>query len=94
MAGGRKRKPGVQFKVNLKQRTSLIKKSKGEKQMSLISAVVVLIVIGVILMLVNTYIPMDRKIKSILNGVVLIVVVLWLLQSFGILDDIKGIRLR
>jgi hypothetical protein len=53
-----------------------------------------LIVVGVILWLINTYVPMDGKIKSILNVVVLIVVVLWLLQSFGILDDIKGIRIK
>jgi Flp pilus assembly protein TadB len=64
------------------------------RRMSLISVVVVLIVVGVILWLINTYVPMDGKIKSILNVVVLIVVVLWLLQSFGILDDIKGIRIK
>jgi hypothetical protein len=62
--------------------------------MSLLSLVVVLIVVGVILWLVNTYIPMDAKIKQILNVVVLIVVVLWLLQAFGILGDINGIRIR
>jgi hypothetical protein len=62
--------------------------------MSLISVVVVLIVVGVILWLVNTYIPMDGKIKSILNVVVLIVVVIWLLQSFGILGDLGNIRIK
>lgn len=55
--------------------------------------VVVLIVVGVLLWLVNTYIPMDRKIKNILNIVVLIVVVLWLLQVFGILGSLGGIRI-
>ncbi len=53
--------------------------------MSLISLVVVLIVIGILLWLVNTHIPMDAKIKQILNIVVLIVVVLWLLNVFGLL---------
>lgn len=54
--------------------------------MSLISLVVVLIVVGVLLWLVNSYIPMDGKIKQILNVVVVIVVVLWLLGSvFGVL---------
>lgn len=62
--------------------------------MSLISLVVVLVVIGVILWLVNTYIPMDAKIKSILNIVVLIVVVLWLLQSFGVLGNVNDVRIR
>jgi len=52
----------------------------------------VLIVVGVLLWLVNNYIPMDGKIKGILNAVVVIVVVLWLLQAFGLLGDIAGIR--
>ena len=62
--------------------------------MSLVSLVVVLVVVGVILWLVNTYIPMDNKIKSILNVVVLIVVVLWLLQAFGVLGNIGDVRIR
>lgn len=52
----------------------------------MISVVVTLIVVGVLLWLVNTYIPMDRKIKNILNVVVVICVVVWLLYAFGILD--------
>jgi hypothetical protein len=51
--------------------------------------VIVLIVVGVLLWLINTYIPMDGKIKSILNAVVVIAVVLWLLSVFGILDSLK-----
>ena len=50
--------------------------------MSLISLVIVLIVIGVLLWVANTYIPMDAKIKNILNIVVIIAVVLWLLSVF------------
>jgi len=60
--------------------------------MSLISLVVTLIVIGVLLWLVNTYIPMDGKIKKILNGVVVICVVVWLLFAFGILNHSGDIR--
>ena len=60
--------------------------------MSLLSILLVLVVVGVILWLVNTYIPMDRKIKNILNVVVVIVVIIWLLQAFGLLDPIKGMR--
>ncbi len=57
--------------------------------MSLISLVIVLIVIGVLLWLVNTYVPMDGKIKQIMNAVVVIAVVLWLLSLFvGPLPDI------
>ncbi len=60
--------------------------------MSLLNLVVILIVVGVLLWLVNTYIPMDAKIKSILNVVVVIAVVLWLLQAFGVLGSLGGIR--
>ncbi len=60
--------------------------------MPLISLVIVLIVVGVLLWLVNTYIPMDGKIKSILNGVVVIAVVIWLLQVFGLLGSLQNIR--
>lgn len=60
--------------------------------MSLLNIVVILIVVGVLLWLVNTYIPMDAKIKSILNVVVVIAVVLWLLQAFGVLGSLGGIR--
>ena len=60
--------------------------------MSLVSLVVVLIVVGVLLWLVNTYIPMDGKIKSILNAVVVIAVVIWLLQVFGLLSNLTNIR--
>ena len=56
--------------------------------MSLLNLVVILIVVGVLLWLVNTYIPMDAKIKSILNIVVVIAVVLWLLQAFGVLGSL------
>jgi len=60
--------------------------------MSLISLAITLIVIGVLLWLVNTYIPMDGKIKKILNIVVVICVVMWLLFAFGILHNSGDIR--
>jgi hypothetical protein len=60
--------------------------------MSLVSIVVVLVVVGVLLWLINAYIPMQSTIKSILNAVVIIVVVLWLLQAFGVLGDVGNIR--
>ena len=53
--------------------------------MPLINLVMVLVVVGVLLWLINTYLPMDGKIKSILNIVVVIAVILWLLRSFGML---------
>lgn len=61
--------------------------------MSLVSVVIVLIIVGVLLWLVNTYIPMDGKIKTILNVVVVIAVILWLLQGFGLLSG-TGVHIR
>jgi len=61
--------------------------------MSLVSLVIVLIVVGVLLWLINRYIPMDRTIKNILNAVVVIVVIIWLLQAFGVLGSLGGIHI-
>ena len=58
----------------------------------LVNVVVTLIVVGVLRWLVNAYIPMDGKIKQILN-VVVIAVVIWLLQAFGLLNSLNGIRI-
>ena len=60
--------------------------------MSLINLILILIVVGVVLWLINTYIPMDSKIKSILNAVVVIAVVIWLLNVFGLIDTLTNIR--
>ena len=60
--------------------------------MPLVQVVVVLIVVGVLLWLVNRFIPMAGSIKSILNAVVVIAVVLWLLSVFGVLGSLSGIR--
>ena len=61
--------------------------------MPLLTVLLVLVVAGVILWLINTYIPMDRKIKNILNVVVVILVIIWLLRVFGVVDILKGIRI-
>jgi len=60
--------------------------------MPLIQILEVLIVVGVLLWLVNRFIPMQGSIKSILNGVVVIAVVLWLLNIFGLFHSISHIR--
>ncbi len=60
--------------------------------MPLVHLVAVLIVVGVLLGLINRYIPMAGSIKSILNGVVVICVVVWLLNVFGLLHSISAIR--
>ncbi len=61
--------------------------------MPLLHLVGVLVVIGVLLWLVNTYIPMDGKIKGILNAVVVICVVIWVLQAFGLMDTLQNFRI-
>jgi hypothetical protein len=60
--------------------------------MPLINVVVVLVVVGVILWLINSYIPMAGSIKMILNAVVVIAVVLWLLSVFGLMGELSKIR--
>jgi hypothetical protein len=56
-----------------------------------ISIIVTLVIIGLLLWLVNNHIPMDGKIKSILNVVIVIAVLVWLLQAFGLIGSI-GLR--
>jgi hypothetical protein len=60
--------------------------------MSLLSILLVIIVAGFVLWLVNNMIPMDHKIKKILNIVVVIVVCVWLLKVFGLLDTLTNIH--
>ena len=61
--------------------------------MPLLQLIEVLIVVGVLLWLVNRFIPMQGSIKSILNGVVVIAVVFWLLNIFGVLHSISRIHI-
>jgi len=61
--------------------------------MPLIQILLALIVVGVLLWLVNRFIPMQGTIKSILNGVVVIAVVLWLLNIFGLFHSLAHIRI-
>ncbi len=60
--------------------------------MPLLNVVMVLIVVGVLLWLINRFIPMQGTIKSILNAVVVIVVVLWLLNIFGLFNSFSHLR--
>jgi len=61
--------------------------------MPLVHLVIVLVVVGVILWLINTYLPMDAKIKKILNIVIVIAVVLWLLSVFGVIGSLSQYRI-
>jgi hypothetical protein len=65
---------------------------KGAKFMPLLQVLMVLIVVGVLLWLVNNFIPMAGSIKSLLNAVVVIVTVLWLLNIFGLFHSLSRMR--
>jgi hypothetical protein len=54
--------------------------------MSLVTIIVVLVVMGLVLYLINTYIPMARPVKTVLNVVVVLMLCLWLLNAFGIVN--------
>ena len=62
--------------------------------MPLINIILVVIVVGVALWAVNAFIPMAPAVKRILNILVVVVLCLWLLQSFGVIEGIKSIRLN
>ncbi len=60
--------------------------------MPILTIVIVLVVVGVLLWLVNSYIPMQSTIKQILNAVIVIAVVIWLLKVFGVLGNLQQIN--
>jgi hypothetical protein len=60
--------------------------------MDLVQFALVIIVVGVLLWLVNDYIPMDSQIKRILNIVVVVALIIWILKVFGLLSFLRGIR--
>jgi hypothetical protein len=71
---------------------ALAQETRKVKIMPLIQLLEVLIVVGVLLWLVNRFIPMQSSIKSILNGVVVIAVVLWILNVFGLFHSLSNIH--
>jgi hypothetical protein len=62
--------------------------------MSLVKIILVLIVIGASLWTVNTYVPMTNTVKAVINTVLVGLLGFWLLQTFGVFDSFKGLRLR
>ncbi|MBN1128039.1 MAG: hypothetical protein JXA71_03585 [Chitinispirillaceae bacterium] len=61
--------------------------------MSLLSILITLVIVGIVLWLINTYLPMDGKIKKILNVVVVIMVILWLLSAFGVIGSLSNMHI-
>jgi 1-acyl-sn-glycerol-3-phosphate acyltransferase len=62
--------------------------------MDLLTIVIVIVIVGVLLWLVNSYIPMDGKIKQILNIVVVIALIIWLLSAFGVFHYLGGTHIN
>jgi hypothetical protein len=86
------RKPKIRVNLSRRMRGVSPRKKEGQEIMPLIQLLEVLIVVGVLLWLVNRFIPMQGTIKSILNGVVVIAVVLWILNVFGLFHSLSGIH--
>ena len=61
--------------------------------MSLVEIILILVVAGLIMWMINTYIPMAGAIKSLLNLVVFVVLLIWLLQTFGLIGSIPGFHM-
>lgn len=62
--------------------------------MSLLTLIIALVAVGVVLWAINTYVPMDGKIKKLLNVVVILLLIVWLLQAFGVIDKLDHVRVR
>ncbi|HEX7710985.1 MAG TPA: Thivi_2564 family membrane protein [Sphingomonadaceae bacterium] len=60
--------------------------------MSILSVIIVIVVVGFLLWLINRFIPMQPTVRSILNGLVIILLVIWLLDIFGIINVLRGTR--
>jgi len=62
--------------------------------MSVLTLILVIVLVGVLLWAINRFIPMDATIKNILYFVVVLVLILWLLQAFGVLGTLGSVRIR
>lgn len=62
--------------------------------MPLLTLIIALVLVGLLLWAINTYVPLDGKIKKILNVVVVIVVIVFLLHAFGLLQGLSEIRVK
>ncbi len=60
--------------------------------MSLLTLLIALVAVGVVLYCINQFVPMDAKVKMILNVVVILVLVVWLLQAFGLISAFNDVR--
>jgi small-conductance mechanosensitive channel len=77
----------------LNDRLRLKRKAKEVAAMTLVDIVVILVIAGLLMWLINTYIPMAAAIKSLLNILVFVVLLIWVLQSLGIIGEVAGVRI-
>jgi hypothetical protein len=61
--------------------------------MPLVNIVLIIVAVGLVMWLINTYIPMAAAIKSLLNVVVFVVVLIWILRIFGVVGEIPGVHI-
>lgn len=60
--------------------------------MPLLNLIVAIAAVGILLYCINRFVPMEGRIKSVLNIVVILVLVIWCLEAFGVLDAMRGVR--
>jgi predicted membrane protein len=78
--------------VTIGQLSALAEGVEEHKKMPLVNLVIALIVVGVVLYMINRYIPMASSIKTILNVVVVVSVGIWVLQAVGLWGGISSFR--
>jgi predicted membrane protein len=61
--------------------------------MSLLSVIVAIVIVGIVLWIINQFIPMEARVKQILNIVVILILLIWVLQGFGFFGYLRGIKI-
>lgn len=79
---------------NISKRTGQGGGDEEYSTVSFVTLIIVLIIVGVALWCINAYIPMDHKIKMVLNIAVVVVVVIWLLKSLGVFSELDSVRIN
>lgn len=60
--------------------------------MPILTILLVIVIVGVLLWALNSFVPMDSKVKSILNIVVVLLLIVWLLQAFGLIRPLMNVH--
>lgn len=62
--------------------------------MSIVTVILVIVLVGVVLWALNAYVPMAAPVRTILNIVVVLLLIIWLLQGFGLIGNVLDVRMR